>query len=288
MNEIELLERMAQEKFSSADGNEMDFFSMLGGNDDLLDFDGLDFEGFAGTNSDKQFSILIDNNNTANVLKFYLFAGYQERQSKVVNVPLAITTAAVTNVNATVTASFRAIVKAPGVMSDGFFKDIAGIGQETGTGATAGLVATANEGITATIEDLQEYLKLHPSKVVAIQITSDSETQVKQSLVIRKLNPFKETETRIIRPSNFQDQDTIQSKTVVFPVDNLQIDALTTVQYSVIPGANVNINLIFGASASLAKALDAKAKRAQATIKAAGGRSNLQRVAAQNRLLRGK
>lgn len=286
MNEIELLEKMASEKFSSADGNELDFFALTGGNDDLLDFEGTEMDSFAGSGSEKQFSIVADSDNTAKVLRFYLFAGYKERQSEKITIPLQITTAAVTNVTATQNVVFRSIVKAQGVMTDGYTKDIDGFGVEgAAAGNTGPLTISSNEG--KSVEELQEYLKLHPSKVIAIQITSDSDLQVKQSLVVRRLNPFKETETRIIRPSNFQDQDTIQSKTVVFPVDNLQIDALTEVLYSVVPSATVNINLIFGASASLSAALKKKADRAKNAIKVMGGTSRLKQTAAANRLGRG-
>jgi hypothetical protein len=280
---VDQLEAMAQSSFSSFGGEDtLDIMSFLGEGNDLLDFDGMDVENFVGQNSDRQFSIVLDSNNDSKVLKCLLFAGYKERALQ--EFTLAITTAAVTNVTAE--QKFTAITKPRGVVRDGFFIDLNGFGTSLTVGSTGGLTATANE--LKSIEELQEWVKLHPSKVIAIQITSDSELQLKQNFIIRKHNPFKETETTMLRPSNYQDQDTIQSKTVVFPVDNLTLDALTQLEYSVVPNATVNINFVFGASASLSRFLDKQAKRAQSAIRATGGPGKLRTIANQRRLLRGR
>jgi hypothetical protein len=216
-----------------------------GENDDMLDFEDQELGNFAGESSvARQFTFTIENKNSASVLRAKIFSGYN-----IHNPTLSV-----------------------GQMKDGFFKDVA----EKGTGTLDGLIGSA-AGEKEIVELLQ-FLLQNPSRVVGMKIQSDTALQLENDFVIKDLNPFKQTESRYIRPKNFQNQATFQDKTVVFPCE-LHLDNQTEVTYSFLPLSRTSITLYFGASLNTAKALKKRAQKAKANINYVGP----DRVVAQSR-----
>lgn len=254
------LEQLAEEKFSSMEGGDgLEVLSMLGQNDDMLDFDG-DIENFSGqldSSNERQFTLSLDNNNTSYIVRCYIHSGYLCFKPT----DISVTTATVTNVRSTV----LAYTLPQGQIRDGFVKDIAG----RGTDASDGLVVST--GSEKSVDDFVNYMMFNPTRIIGINVTSDNALQLKQDFILRKNTPFKTTETKMVRPKNFQNQDVFQDKTVTFPVD-FQLDANTTLEYAVAINSTVSLTFYCGGSASVHKALDNKHRKAQNLMRTYGSK----------------
>lgn len=199
--------------------------------DDLLSFDG-DIRSFAqelDENLEKQFTVSVVNANAA-ARTFLLQAGYL----------LGNTTLA------------------PGQLVEGAFNDVNG---------AAGLTGATLE--QKSIQELMLFLNNCPTRLLAFKIQSSVANQVNNNLTYQRLNPFKQEETKTIRPKNFINQDTYQNDQVTFPVD-VQLDPLSKLTYNIIGTSSNYVTLFFGASLNISQALEKKAARAKDTVAMVG------------------
>lgn len=194
-----------------------------GEGDDLLQFNGdsPDFTGELQNHLEKQFVLSIANANAA-TRTAVLFAGYLKG-------------------NATL---------APGQLVQGAFNDKNG---------NAGL--TGNTESEKSIEELLLYLGQIPTRLIAIQMQSDVSAQLQQAFKYQRLNPFKTEPTKILRPSNYRNQDSFQDKLVSFPVD-VQIDTLSYMEAPVVGTSTLRLTFFFGTSFNPVLALEKKSARA--------------------------
>lgn len=205
-----------------------------GEGDDLLAFEG-DIRSFAqelDKNLEKQFTISITNGNSASRVAV-LQAGYLLGNSTL----------------------------APGQVVQGSFNDANG---------AAGLSGATEE--QKSIQELMLFLNACPTRLLAMKIQSTVAGQLNQNLTYRRNNPFKDEETKTIRPKNYINQDTYQNDQVTFPVD-VQLDQLSKLTYTIVGSSTNYLTFYFGASLNIIQALERKASRARTNISAVGANS---------------
>ncbi|HMV91791.1 MAG TPA: hypothetical protein PJ995_21585 [Cyclobacteriaceae bacterium] len=202
-----------------------------GGGDDLLSFTG-DIRSFAqelDKNLDKQFTVSITNVNAANRTA-RLYAGYFIGNSTL----------------------------APGQLVQGAFNDV---------NAAAGLSGNTEEA--KSIAELMLFLNTCPTRLLAMKIDSNVQAQLNQNLVYQRNNPFFDEPSKIIRPKNFINQDTVTPTQVTYPVD-IQLDQLATFKMTFVGTSASYVTFFFGASLNIAYALEKKAARARVNVEAVG------------------
>lgn len=216
-------------KLSYFEGGQMQFYT--GQEDDLLSFEG-DIRSFAqelDKNLEKQFTVSVVNANAA-TRTAVLFAGYLLGNTTLV----------------------------PGQLIEGAFNDING---------NAGLTGATGEN--KSIQELNLFLNYCPTRMLAMKIQSTVPGQLNTNLTYRRNNPFKDEESRLLRPKNFINQDTYQNDQVTFPVD-VQIDVLTNLRMPFVGASTTFVTWYFGASLNIMSALEKKAQRARVNINAVG------------------
>jgi hypothetical protein len=207
------------------------YSNYTGQGDDLLSFAGSiqNFSGELVEHLEKQFVITIVNANAAKRTAL-LFAGYMKGNTTL----------------------------APGQLIEGAFNDTAGAAGLTG--------ATASE---KSIEELQLFINTVPTRLLAIKIKSTDANQVSESFTYQRLSPFQTLPTKILRPDNFQNQDTFQDKIATFPA-NVQMDDQAQIKLPVVGSSTVRVSFFFGTSINLALTLERRAAQAHANINAKG------------------
>jgi hypothetical protein len=220
-------------------------FGYTGEQDDLLSFAG-SIQNFAGElveHLEKQFVVTIVNAN-ASKRTAVLFAGY-------------------TKGNATLT---------PGQLIEGAFND---------TGGNAGLTgATASE---KSIEEMLLYLNVVPTRLLAIKVKSTVASQIDENFTYQRFNPFQTMPTKILRPGNFQNQDTYQDKVATFPA-NVQLDNQAKLTCPVVGSSTITLSFFFGTSINLALTLERKAVAAYTNINSMGQENVLRSAVAAKTL----
>lgn len=220
-------------------------YGYIGEGDDLLSFAG-SIQNFAGElveHLEKQFVITIVNANAA-TRTAVLFAGY-------------------TKGNATLT---------PGQLVQGAFNDVNGNAGLTG--------ATASE---KSIEELLLFVNECPTRLLAIKVKSTVATQIDENFTYQRLNPFQTMPTKILRPGNFQNQDTFQDKVATFPA-NVQLDTQAKLTCPVVGSSTLTLSFFFGTGINLALTLERKAVAAYTNINA-GGQESVMRNAVASKAL---
>jgi hypothetical protein len=222
------------DKLSNFSGGGNGGFMYTGEGDDLLSFAGSiqNFSGELVEHLDKQFVVTIVNANAAKRTAL-LFAGYVKG-------------------NATL---------APGQLIEGAFNDTSGAAGLTGS--------TASE---KSIEELLLFVNSVPTRLLALKIKSTVSDQASESFTYQRLSPFQTLPTKILRPDNFQNQDTYQDKIVTFPA-NVQIDDQAQLKCPVVGASTIRIAFFFGTSINMALTLERKAAKAHSQISAAGQES---------------
>ena len=142
----------------------------------------------------------------------------------------------------------------PGKLVTGAFNDV---------NAAAGLTGASN--VEKTIEELHLFLLYNPSRVIGMTIKSDVANQLQNDIILKPLDPFKDTESVYVRPKTFINQNTFQDKTVTFPCD-IQLDEQMKMTYAFIGTSVTTITFFFGATLNKAKSLKKKARRAKRTM----------------------
>ncbi len=207
------------------------FLGYTGEGDDLLSFAGSiqNFSGELVEHLEKQFNVTIVNANAAKRTAA-VFSGYFKGNSTL----------------------------APGQLIEGAFNDINGNAGLTG--------ATASE---KSIEELMLFVNTAPTRLLAIKIKSTDANQISESITYQRLSPFVTMPTKILRPDNFQNQDTYQDKTVTFPA-NVQVDDQCSLKVPVVGASTIRLTFLFGTSINMALTLERKAVQAYTNINAVG------------------
>ena len=121
------------------------------------------------------------------------------------------------------------------------------------------------EGDPRSFDVLANLIKNAPMRLRAIRFNVQSEGQLDEVIKYVRETPFETGITQQKKPSNFQDQNTQNTKTVTVDLKDWILSHDSTVLYSIRAAETVNMTLYFGASFDSAKALRKKYKRAITT-----------------------
>lgn len=135
-----------------------------------------------------------------------------------------------------------------------------------------GTVATdlTCSGTPEKIDALLAYVKANPSRLRAIKIKADNESQLDYPIIYRNVNPFKGyvDEKRI--PAQYQRSGDNNTKVIELTDINWILGADNILMTTIGAGRSVVISLIFGASLDTEKGLQKKADEAMANAAALG------------------
>lgn len=127
-------------------------------------------------------------------------------------------------------------------------------------GSVADSVTSA--GTPAKIDALVAYLKANPSRLRAIKIKADDESQLDFPIILRHINPFKgkQDETRV--PSQYQRSGDNNTKVIELTDINWILGADNILLTTIGAGRSVVVSLVFGASLDTEMGLMKKADEA--------------------------
>lgn len=135
-----------------------------------------------------------------------------------------------------------------------------------------GTVATdlTCSGTPEKIDALLAYVKANPSRLRAIKIKADNESQLDYPIIYRNVNPFKgySDEKRI--PTQYQRSGDNNTKVIELTDIDWILGADNILMTTIGAGRSVVISLIFGASLDTEKGLQKKAVEAMANAAALG------------------
>lgn len=155
---------------------------------------------------------------------------------------------------------------------DGYSLLKEGVVLTVGSGDSARTVEAT--GDPRSIDILVELIKHAPMRLRAVRFNVSDEGQLDELLKYVKETPFETGVTTQKKPSNFQDQNTNNTKTVTVDLKDWVLGHDSTILYTIRAGATVNLTLYFGASFDTAKALRKKHERATKTAASFFARQN--------------
>lgn len=132
-----------------------------------------------------------------------------------------------------------------------------------GTGSDA--VALTCEGDPRSFDVLKALIKETPLRLREIRFNVSDSSQLDEPIKYHTETPFMTGTTKQLVPSNFQDQNTQNTKTTVVQFKNAILGYDSTLSYTIRTGVTVTMVLRFGASVDLANALRKKFAAAVAT-----------------------
>lgn len=120
-------------------------------------------------------------------------------------------------------------------------------------------------GDPRSIDTLLALVKQTPMRVRSMKLNVSDAAQLDEPIKYRRETPFMTGTTEQKIPSNYQDQNTNNVKTVEVSFKNWILGYDSTMLYSIRPGVTVNLTFCFGASVSTAAALRSKYNAAVST-----------------------
>lgn len=143
-------------------------------------------------------------------------------------------------------------------------------------GAIEGVTGMTAKGSPRSCDVLVKYLHSCPTRIRAIKLNAENQSQLDFPIRYRTENPFTKNAVEVERiPSNYQSQDTNNPNMVeVRDIAGWQLSDLSTIIYTVGAGQKVTMSILFGASLDIAGALSKKADDAALTVAAAYAAQN--------------
>lgn len=126
------------------------------------------------------------------------------------------------------------------------------------TGASGSEKYLDAEGDPRSLDVLLELIKHTPIRVRSIIFNVSDASQLGEPLKYRKETPFMTGSTEQIIPSNFQNQNTNNTKTVEVSLKKWILGYDSTILYAIRSGVSVDMTISFGASFDPANALRKK------------------------------
>ncbi|MBC8051882.1 MAG: hypothetical protein H7Y13_02340 [Sphingobacteriaceae bacterium] len=168
-----------------------------------------------------------------------------------------------TNANAatrTVLIAPGLIATQAGLMATGAFNDKNG---------AAGLSAAS--GSPGSIEEFVAHYRLFPSLVSGFKISTDSVTQMEQSMTIMKKSPFNQHSSMIIPIGTYASEQNFNTKILSIP-KSFFLDPQTLIEYPILGETSVSFTFMITTSLNIAKALRDKTAKAKTTLSMGGNR----------------
>ena len=135
--------------------------------------------------------------------------------------------------------------------------------------AVDGDVITTVEGETTTVlvsasaKDLtylQRFLERNPTRVVEMQVTGHTKSQLAQKISVTKISPFQKLASTSFIPNQYRrasDSDTLMAQ---IDINTLQLDDQTVFDIVLAPNSGIDVTLFFGAMRNDAMTLSEQAK----------------------------
>lgn len=212
-------------------GFEGDYDAYTGEGDDFLDFNG-HANSFANEVSTQRVYTMVIANTTANVVTVDLFPGYKETDI----------TPVVDGVLSKIDSSY----------------------------AKTELAGVTVSGSPAPIEDFKQFLRLVPSTLNILRVSSTNAQQTQQTLTIEELSPFKKLGTREVYLGSYASENTFKDNMVTVPLPDVIVGPETKISLPILGESTVTLTLFFGATLSTSAGLRNKKKKAVASISAVG------------------
>ena len=135
-----------------------------------------------------------------------------------------------------------------------------------------GTVATdlTCSGTPEKIDALLAYVKANPSRLRAIKIKADNESQLDYPIIFRQINPFTGYVDQKRIPAQYQRSGDNNTKVIELTDINWILGADNILLTTIGAGRSVVISLVFGASLDTEKGLQKKADEAMANAAALG------------------
>jgi len=124
--------------------------------------------------------------------------------------------------------------------------------------------------VAAEIDALLAYVKANPSRLRAIKIKADNESQLDYPIVYRQINPFTGYIDQKRIPAQYQRSGDNNTKVIELTDINWILGADNLLLTTIGAGRTVVISLVFGASLDTEKGLQKKADEAMANAAALG------------------
>ena len=121
------------------------------------------------------------------------------------------------------------------------------------------------EGDPRSFDILKALIKQTPMRVREIRFNVSEASQLDEAIKYHRETPFMTGSTEQKVPSNYQDQNTQNTKTTVVPFKNCILGYDSTLSYAIRSGVTVTMVIRFGASVDASHALRAKHSAAVAT-----------------------
>lgn len=132
----------------------------------------------------------------------------------------------------------------PGTIQTGAFNDTAGLAGLTGSSTT-----------NHSIEEFLSFINHNPTKLVVMKISSTLAQGIEQNIIIRKLSPFKDLESKNLPMSSYTDENTFRDKVVTIPMQGSQLDNQTQIQIPIVGSSSMSIAIFCGHTLNTAGAL---------------------------------
>lgn len=125
-------------------------------------------------------------------------------------------------------------------------------------------------GTPEKIDALLSYIKANPSRLRAIKIKADNESQLDYPIIYRQVNPFTGYVDQKRIPAQYQNSTDQNTKVIQLTDINWILGADNLLLTTIGAGRTVVISLVFGASLDTEKGLQKKADEAMANAAALG------------------
>jgi len=122
---------------------------------------------------------------------------------------------------------------------------------------------TGSTKTNTTLSFFQKFVNANPTRIIRMQISSNEEDQMGETLTLAKVNPVNKLGSQEITPSNYKRQSDLQSKLVVVDLPNFQLDDQSVWYTTLLAGRTLTINLYLGASRNDAALLEELASASQ-------------------------
>lgn len=237
---VQELEKIARENLSSFDGFDGGNF-YTGQGDPFIDFQG-EGKNFAtiGQN-DMQFIVNIRNTHATESRRVLLIPGWDFNP-----------------VDFRIIGTASVLAPKAGVLSeDALAANLLDLDGK------ANLIVT---GAPKRLDLLYKWLAENPTALGAIRVNSTDANQVMQTIVYRKLSPFKDLETSIINLGVNQSEDTYRDKLVTIQTPGLVLSNQTQLEMIITANSTCSITFFFGGSLNTSKLMQSKVNDAVRTI----------------------
>jgi hypothetical protein len=118
-------------------------------------------------------------------------------------------------------------------------------------------------GSPKSYDVLKDFIKLNPTRLIALKVQSSNEEQLSQSLIVTRVSPFENLGSKNLNFSAFTKEGAFNTKMLTLVGLDLQLDDQTDIAVDIPAGTRTVFTLFVGGIANSAKMLNTKALKAK-------------------------